>query len=322
MTAPRPRLSVEYILPLRWNNDDDLLGLAVYLEQLIGEVDVTVVDGSPEPLRSTHARVLPAGVRIITPDWSLGSNGKAAAVLTAAPLCRHDRVIIADDDVRYTAEGLADVALRLESADLVRPQNYFSTLPWHARWDTGRTLLNRAFSSDFPGTLGVRTSRLAAGYDGDVLFENLELIRTVTAAGGIESRADDLYIARRAPTIRAFLSQRVRQAYDSFAQPARLAVELSIVPLVFWASRRPARTLVMAAAIVAVAEKGRRRAGGSAVFPASTALWAPLWVLERGVCAWLALAARARGGVLYRGNRMRRAANSTRSLARARGNHA
>ncbi|HEY1853383.1 MAG TPA: hypothetical protein VGG40_02245 [Solirubrobacterales bacterium] len=60
-----------------------------------------------------------------------------------------------------------------------------------------------------------------------------------------------------------------------------------------------------------LAEFGRRRGGGTRVFPASSSVLAPLWVLERGACAWLALAARLRrGGVLYAGSRIRRAASS------------
>ena len=75
----------------------------------------------------------------------------------------------------------------MRDVELVRPQNYFAPLRWHARWDTARTLLNRvAGGVDFPGTLAVRRSRSSQtdGYDGDVLFENLELIRTIEAAGG------------------------------------------------------------------------------------------------------------------------------------------
>ncbi|MGC1209687.1 MAG: hypothetical protein WA890_00225, partial [Micromonospora sp.] len=66
----------------------------------------------------------------------------------------------------------------------------------------------------------------------------------------------------------------------------------------------------------AVAELGRRRAGGARVFPAHTALAAPLWVLERGVCSWLALGRRLRGGVPYAGALVREAAHSTRVLRR------
>ena len=89
--------------------------------------------------------------------------------------------MIADDDVRYDEAALTAVHRLLGRADLVRPQNYFDPLPWHAWWDTGRTLLNRALGADYPGTLAVRRSTFLAmgGYDPDVLFENLELIRTV-----------------------------------------------------------------------------------------------------------------------------------------------
>jgi hypothetical protein len=68
-------------------------------------------------------------------------------------------------------------------------------------------------------------------------------------------------------------------------------------------------------AIVACAEAGRRRAGGTRVFPFVASLAAPLWVLERGVCAWLACAAYvAWGGIPYRGTIVARAATPIRIL--------
>jgi hypothetical protein len=46
------------------------------------------------------------------------------------------------------------------------------------------------------------------------------------------------------------------------------------------------------------------------VFPATAALLAPVWLAERGVCAWLAVGERLLfGGVRYAGGRIRRAAN-------------
>jgi hypothetical protein len=65
---------------------------------------------------------------------------------------------------------------------------------------------------------------------------------------------------------------------------------------------------------VATAEAGRHRAGGRRVFPATSSLLAPVWVVERAVCSWLALWARARGGVPYRDGRLRKAASSNRAL--------
>lgn len=66
-----------------------------------------------------------------------------------------------------------------------RRKTSFAPLPWHARWDSARSFLNRAFGDDYPGTLGVQRSALekTGGYCGAVLFENLELIRTLQAHG-------------------------------------------------------------------------------------------------------------------------------------------
>lgn len=53
--------------------------------------------------------------------------------------------------------------------------------------------------------------------------------------------------------------------------------------------------------------------------PPTVALWAPLWVLERGVCVWLAVGGRlVQGGTGYHGRTIQVAAHSPRAL-RARG---
>ena len=313
---PLPDPGDEYILPLRWQDDSALVELLSYLERLCSWITVTVVDGSPDELFHRHASRFPAAVKHVRPASGGGGNGKVSAVLTAVRMSTAERLVLADDDVRYTRAALAAVVAALDSAEVVRPQNYFSRLPWHARWDTSRTLINRAFADDFPGTLAVRRSALEAtgGYE-PVLFENLELIRTVTAAGGREQPAPELFVARLPPTAKHFLKQRVRQAYDDFAQPGRLAAELALLPLLAGtlclpSRRRTPALLGGAAAAMAVAEAGRRRHGGRKVFPFPTVLFAPLWVLERSVCVWLALGFRLCGGVPYAGSRLKTAAHS------------
>ncbi|PZF63281.1 glycosyltransferase family 2 protein [Curtobacterium sp. MCBD17_013] len=304
------RLPAEYVLPLRWDDDTDPTELAAYLARLVGVVDVTVVDGSSTVAVERHRAAFPPGVRVLPPRDRAGRNGKVRGVVTGVETARHDAVVVADDDVRYDEPALARVVAQLADAEVVRPQNHFHPSPWHARWDTGRTLLNRALASDWPGTLGVRRGVLLAtgGYDGDVLFENCELVRTVLAVGGRQVRLDDCFVARRPPTVRHFLGQRVRQAYDSWAQPLRLALELAVLPAALLAVRRPRRLVAGAITVVGLAELGRRRAGGTAVFPPTAALWSPLWLAERAVCSWLAVVARARGGVRYAGERLPRAA--------------
>ena len=166
-------------------------------------------------------------------------NGKVAGVLSGLQHARSAAVVIADDDVRHTRSTLERLCQLLNHTDVVRPQNHFATiddssLPWHARWDTGRSLVNRGLSGDWPGTLALRRSALPrTPYDGEVLFENLEMVRTVLANGGRQHLALDLFVPRLPPTAPKFWSQRVRQAYDSFAQPSRLVAELAVLPLAF-----------------------------------------------------------------------------------------
>lgn len=319
-----------YIVPFRRWRAEPVGELAAYLRGVARVADVIVVDGSAPELFAAHAAAFEGGVhtaaghgvRHVPLDPSRqGRSGKVNGVLTGVGLARSELLVLADDDVRYDDAGLDRMAALLAGADLVRPQNHFSPLPWHARWDTARTLLNRAVAADYPGTLGVRRAALArtGGYDADVLFENLELIRTVQAAGGRVRHAPELFVRRVPPTIGQFVGQRVRQAYDSTATPVRLLLELSVVPLLCWAVvRRQWRTVGKAAgALVLIAERGRCRAGGAAVFPASSSLLAPLWVLERGVCSWLALGQRRRhGGVRYAGTTFARAATPRRALRR------
>ena len=312
------------MLPLRWNEFDAAAvdELTDYLRDLHKHAEILVVDGSPPAVYEAHARAWGHLVRHLPPDPAYAfANGKVNGVHTGVVAATHEHVVLADDDVRHTPATIEAIDRALHTASVVRPQNYFDPLPWHARWDTARSLLNRAVGADYPGTLAVRRSMFTAmgGYDGDVLFENLELMRTVSAAGGIQVCPLDLYVRRLPPEADRFWQQRVRQAYDDFAQPVRLAGFLSVLPAVAWAvgRRRPAVVLGAAFAAMAVAEVGRRRAGGRRVFPASTSALAPVWILERAVCGWLAVGLRlTRGGVPYAGRRLRIAAHSEPALRR------
>jgi hypothetical protein len=315
-------MAVEYVLPLRWNEPDPagLAELTAYLSELARRMPVTVVDGSPPAVRRAHEAAwagMPIAHLEVDEDLRGCAMGKVAGVLTGLRRVEADRVVIADDDVRWTYGDLVRAVELLDRADVVRPQNYFDPLPWHARWDTARTLLTRAVAADWPGTLVLRRSALPAGYDGGALFENLELVRTVQAAGGRELAARDLYVRRLPPTTAHFRGQRVRQAYDSLAQPGRLVAELALLPAAVALARRPRALLAGATAAIGLAELGRRRAGGRAYFPADAALWTPFWLAERAVCSWLALGTRLRGGVRYRDGRLRLAAHSIRGLRQA-----
>lgn len=302
---------MEYVLPIRFGPGVDIEELTGYLRRIAAVADVTVIDGSDPDLFALHSHAWLGLVRHLPPDPWPGRNRKVAGVVTGVFRARHDRVVIADDDVRYRAEQITQIAALLDRVELVRPQNVFSPLPWHARWDTARMLVNRAFGADYPGTFALRAGvfQRMGGYDGDVLFENLQMIRSLRAAGARELRAGGLYVSRLPPAPGHFLEQRIRQAYDDFAQWPRLLWEATWLPMLTGlAVYRPRRLLWAALSACLVAEIGRRRSGGSAHFPASSALWAPLWVTERAACVWIAIGIRMRGGVNYRGTRISAAA--------------
>ncbi|MCU1383042.1 MAG: hypothetical protein JWL71_1739 [Acidobacteria bacterium] len=307
-------MMISYILPIR-TGETTGAEMAEYLRWLSARVELIVVDGSDAPVFEAHRdRWSAFRLTHVRPDRDLRhfANGKVAGVLTGLRRASHALAIIADDDVRYDEAGLSAMVAALADADVVRPQNYFDPLPWHAVLDTARTLLNRISGGDWPGTIGVRTATLIAtrGYDGDVLFENLELVRTVTAAGGVHACPLGLYVRRLAPSARHFWSQRVRQAYDEFARPRRLTAWLAVLPLSIALARlAPAAVAGGAVLIVAAAEMGRRRKAGARVFPFRASLAAPVWAAERAVCVWLAVAAHlVWGGIPYRGQIISRAA--------------
>ncbi len=291
--------------------------LAGYLQSLQG-VDVIVVDGSVPEIFATVHRAVSRFAKHVPPSVA-GTNGKARGVLTGLALAANGKIVVADEDVRYDTVSLQRVLLMLDDADVVRPQNYFLPAPWHAVLDSARSLINRAFDGDWPGTLAFRKTALAKGYNPNVLFENFELVRTIRGRGGIELIASDCFVARRPPSAEHFFSQRVRQAYDEFARPARLVAALAVLPAMVagWALAGLAVPIAFALLAVACAAIGWLRAGAYRYFSLLSVFAAPLWVLERAICAWLALYERwGFGGVRYGDSILRAAASSTADLAR------
>lgn len=307
-------MRLSYILPIKWDAGQDTDELTGYLAAIASHVDLIIVDGSSTANFNRHDDAWAKFGRHLPPTAAFKFiNGKVNGVLTGLKLAKHDKVIIADDDVRYSVVQLETIADLLDEAHLIVPQNYFAPNPWHAQWDTARTLLNRAIHHDYPGTLAVQRDFInhLGGYDGNVLFENLELMRTIQAGGGKVLYKPDLFVERLPPSAKHFWSQRVRQAYDDYAQPLKLTFFFLLLPLLAAAAFvSPILPAGMLALSIPVAEAGRRVHGGSQYFPLASSFYAPCWLLERGVCTWLAMFAKLRnGGVRYNGRIISIAAN-------------
>jgi hypothetical protein len=109
----------------------------------------------------------------------------------------------------------------------------------------------------------------------------------------------------------------VRQAYDEFARPWRLAAGLAVIPalVVGWLFFGTITLDAFVVLAMASAAAGWVRAGAWRYFSALAILAAPLWILERGFCSWLALCERLWfGGVRYGGSVIVNAASPRREL--------
>lgn len=299
-----------YLLPIRRVRADgvEAEAFAEYFRGLgRAGCEVLVVDGSPPEVFEAHARAWAGACRHVGVDPKYKYlNGKVNGVHTGVDLARCERIVLADDDIRYTADDIARACALLERHEMIRPQNYLAPLPPWARTESARMLINRGTlrAGDYPGTCAFRRSTcLRVGhYDGDVLFDNEEIVRHFALSGADVLCATDFFILKRPPTFAKWMEQRPRQAYEDFVMWGKTALFASLIPaalllgLLVGAGAALAFVGFVALAATLVALRGLLRDHAYRFFPAQTALYAPLWVLERALSVYWAFYWRARYG--------------------------
>lgn len=317
MTAPITRaFRCTYLLPIRRIStcSQEIGNLFEYFRKLahIG-CEVVVVDGSPSEIFQEHHRAWRDVCRhvMVDPKYTY-LNGKVNGVHTGVDLARCEYIVLADDDIRYTAVDIARACHLLGRHDMVRPQNYLSPLPWWGRTEAARMLINRGVlrTGDYPGTCAFRRSTcLRIGhYDGDVLFDNEEIVRHFAVNGADVCFALDLFVLKRPPVFRKWLEQRPRQAYEDFAMRAKTTFFMSVLPaiialgIIFGALTALAFFTFVSACAVLLACRGLWRDKAYRVFPAFIVLYAPLWLVERALSVYWSLYWRmAHGGYPFGG---------------------
>jgi hypothetical protein len=167
-------------------------------------------------------------------------------------------------------------------------------------------LINRGVlrAGDYPGTCAFRRStfRRVGPYDGDVLFDNEEIVRHFALSGADVLCATDFFILKRPPTLSKWMEQRPRQAYEDFVMRAKTLLFASLVPAALALGLfAGARALVAFVALVSIASslvalRGLVRERAYKFFPGRTVLYAPLWVLERALSVYWAFYWRVRYG--------------------------
>ncbi len=306
----RQDVDCTFILPIRRVQVDPLEveRLSDYFQSLrLAGCEVLIVDGSPKPVFEEHGQAWQGFSRHVAPDPKYTYlNGKVNGVHTGVDLASCERIILADDDIRYSAADVKRMCRLLDEFEMVRPQNFLAPLPWWARLETARILINRGVlrAGDYPGTVGFRRSamRRVGPYDGDVLFDNEEIVRHFALNGANIKYALDFFVLKRPPTFAKWLEQRPRQAYEDFVMRAKTAAFLSVIPatlgLSLLISARSGLLLLAVLSLVAavLSCRGLMRNAAYRFFPIGSPLYAPLWILERSLSVYWAFYWRARYG--------------------------
>lgn len=299
-----------FIVPIRRVQIDSLEieRLSNYFKSLSSAgCEVLIVDGSPKLVFEEHAKSWRSFSRHVAPDPKYTYlNGKVNGVHTGIDLASRERILLADDDIRYTAADINRMCELLDSFEMVRPQNFIAPSPWWARLENARILINRGVlrAGDYPGTCGFRRSAIlrVGPYDGDVLFDNEELVRHFAVNGGDIKYALDFFILKRPPTLTKWLEQRPRQAYEDFVMRAKTAAFLAVIPVTLGLSfLATARSVILFLAMlsllsVLLSGRGLMRDAAYRFFPVRSPFYAPLWILERSLSVYWALYWRVRYG--------------------------
>jgi len=292
-----------YLLPIRRGifSGAETAELADYFRTLNDAgCDVLVIDGSPREIFEQHAAAWRSVAQHEPVDRSFGYlNDKVNGIHTGVRLARSEKIVLADDDIRYGPAEIERVCELLDKFEVVRPQNFLSPLPWWGRMEAARMLINRATlrTGDYPGTCAFRRSAMlrVGPYDGDVLFDNEEIIRHFAKAGATVNYAANLFVRKRPPTFRKWIEQRPRQAYEDFGLRGKTALFLSLPIFATWIGVALgwkgflAYLLMVSIAGVALAVAGRSRGPASRHFPLSVCFFAPLWIFERSASTYWAL---------------------------------
>jgi hypothetical protein len=273
-----------YLVVLDGDCGGDLREFAAYLSELgVAKCEVVILDGSSEHTFARHRRVLCwVGRHVAARPRHRNLAGAIDPFRVAVDLASCEKVIVAPPTMRYDSKAIDELCTRLDTHELVKPQDYLQPLPWWGGIEAGRILVHRAIEP--------------AGHGATFAFRR-------AAVRGLRElqrvHAPDVFVRRLPPTVDTWLQDRPRQAGADFDFPVKTAFFLSLMPLALLFATlggpRLAGGYASAIACGAVALAMRGRVGAAPFFPLRACLYAPLWVLERSVSVYWALFRRVRG---------------------------
>jgi hypothetical protein len=284
---------------------DDLRDLASYLSTIaVAGCEVIVVDGSPSPIFESNRAVLRWVSRhIATRPRHRNFTGGIDTVRTAVDVSSCDKIIVADENVRYESNAIESICDLLDLHEVVEPQDYFEPLPWWSGIEAGRMLVHRGVEPlpDHGATFGIRKSSVRGlrGIDIVAWSNGEDAVRRLASQGAEVFSACDVFVRRLPPPLDHWLRDRPRQADGDFAMPLKTAFFFALLPLAIlmatFGGIKLAGGYAGAIAFASIVLAVRGRGGASSFFPLRACLCAPLWVFERSVSVYWALFRKLQG---------------------------
>jgi hypothetical protein len=277
---------------------DDLRSLGERCTLLTREgCEVVVVDASEPAAFDDHRRVLRWVARHLPPAPAhLTADGTLHLLEASADFAQTNKVVVATPAAHYQPEDLHRVCDLLEDHEVVVPNEYLDPLPWWARIDAGRMLLQRAVvvSPDAVGTFGFRRDSLAAIRRHGRPSDAGDILHALARQGMELHDAADVFIRQTPPALGDWWTRRPQQSRLS---PAGAALFVTLIPLLAMAGLLGGAGLTagfsgaLAFSTFALAVRGRLGLAAR-YFPMSVCLFAPVWLLERSLTAYRAVGLR------------------------------
>jgi hypothetical protein len=284
---------------------DDLRDLASYLSTIsVAGCEAIVVDGSPTPIFESNRAVLRWVSRhLAARPRHRNFTGGIDAVRTAVDVSSCDKIIVADENVRYQPDAIERVCNLLDQHEVVEPQDYFEPLPWWSGIEAGRMLVHRGVEPlpDHGATFGIRKSSIRGlrGVDIIAWSNGEDAVRRLASQGAEVFSACDVFVRRLPPPLDHWLLDRPRQAAGDFAMPVKTAFFFALLPIAIvlatFGGIRLAGGYAGAIAFASMVLAVRGRGGATTFFPLRACLCAPLWVFERSVSVYWALFRKLQG---------------------------
>jgi hypothetical protein len=277
---------------------DDLRDLASYLSTIsVADCEVIVVDGSPSPIFESNRAILRWVSRhVAARPRHRNFTGGIDSVRTAVDVSGCDKIIIADENVRYHPDAIESVCDLLDLHEVVEPQDYFEPLPWWSGIEAGRMLVHRGVEPlpDHGATFGIRRSSIRGLRGVDIAWSNGEdAVRRLASQGAEVFSACEIFVRRLPPPLDHWLRELPRQADDDFAMPVKTAFFFALLPIAIVLSAlggiRLAGGYASAIALGSMVLAVRGRSGAATFFPLRACLCAPIWVFERSLSVYWAL---------------------------------